>query len=399
MGVIFYGASGEGMGHATRTEVVIKHLMKNHKIVIFSYDRAFKYLKKELDNKRNILEVVEISGINYVYEKNEFKLGKTALKQTSKIKQFLLDNNKIITDKMVEYSPNLIISDFEPLCATTASLLKIPLITIDNISFFSKCKIDDRFEKNIQVKLVRYVRAFVGDYNFIITLYNAPIKKRFKNNSYLIHPIIRDSIVKAKPVKKDHVLVYQTSVSNDRLLDVLKSTKEQYVVYGFNKSKIDKNLTFKKPSKKEFSKDLASCKAVITNGGFTLMSEALYLKKPVYSIPVRKQIEQEINGFYLEKMGYGIQSKEVNFQNLIYFLNNLKKYEQNLKKLKLDVNNYDMLDKKIDYLIEKYEIPKRAQMLAQIVNKRDDIVNKFLEQKKKLKKFTKKITGQIVKKS
>ncbi len=400
MGLIFYAVSGEGMGHATRSEVVIKHLLnKKHKLVIFSYDRAFKYLKKEFKGKKNILEVVEISGINFVYEKNEFKLGKTVLQESSKIKPFLVDNNRIITDKIVEYSPNLIISDFEPFSATIASLLKIPIIAIDNQGIFSKCKLDEKFENLLQIKFVQYLRSFLGDYNFIITFFNVPIKKKCKHNSYLIPPILREQILKAKIEKKEHILVYQTSVSNERLFDILKATDENYVVYGFNKSKVDNNLIFKKPSKKEFSKDLASCKAVITNGGFTLMSEALYLKKPVYSIPVRKQIEQEINGFYLEKFGFGIYSQEINFQNLTYFLNNLKTYEQNLKKLKLDVNNFDMLDQKINHLIKKYEIPKRTQMLSNIVNRRDEVINRFLEQRKKWKKFTKKIKDQIIKSS
>ncbi len=397
MGVIFYSVSGEGMGHATRSEVVIKHLLKKHKLVIFSYDRAFKYLKKEFYKKKNVLDIVEISGINFVYEKNEFKLGKTALQESAKIKPFLIDNNKIITDKVIEYMPNIVIADFEPFSATIASLLKIPLIAIDNQGIFSKCVLDEKFEKNLQVKFVQYLRTFLGDYNFIITVFKVPIKKKCKHNTYLIHPILRSNIIKAKVEKKDHILVYQTSVSNKKLFDVLKSTNEKYIIYGFNKAKVDKNLIFKKPSKKEFSKDLASCKAVITNGGFTLISEALYLKKPVYSIPVRKQIEQEINGFYLEKSGYGIYSEEINIQNLRYFLSNLKIYEQNLKKLKLDVNNFDMLDKKINQLIKSYEIPKRAQMLSNIVNKRDELVNKFLEQRKKLEKFTKKITEQIIK--
>ena len=198
MGVIFYATSGEGMGHATRSEVVIKHLLKKHKIVIFSYDRAFKYLKKEFYREKNVLEVVEISGINFVYEKNEFKLGKTALQESSKIKPFLVDNNRIITDKIVEYSPNLIISDFEPFSVTIATLLKIPVIAIDNQGIFSKCKLDEKFENNLQIKFVQYLRSFLGDYNFIITVFDVPVKKECKHNSYLIHPILRDYILKAK---------------------------------------------------------------------------------------------------------------------------------------------------------------------------------------------------------
>ena len=36
-----------------------------------------------------------------------------------------------------------------------------------------------------------------------------------------------------------------------------------------------------------FENKLASAKAVITNGGHTLLSESMYLKTPVYAIPFK----------------------------------------------------------------------------------------------------------------
>ena len=44
---------------------------------------------------------------------------------------------------------------------------------------------------------------------------------------------------------------------------------------------------------------------MIAGGGFTLMGEAVYLHKPMLSVPVRGQFEQVLNGRYLEKLGYG----------------------------------------------------------------------------------------------
>ena len=42
------------------------------------------------------------------------------------------------------------------------------------------------------------------------------------------------------------------------------------------------------------------------------ISEAIYLKKPVLSVPVRKQFEQIVNGSYLAKLGYGEVHKSLN---------------------------------------------------------------------------------------
>jgi RNA polymerase sigma factor (sigma-70 family) len=36
-----------------------------------------------------------------------------------------------------------------------------------------------------------------------------------------------------------------------------------------------------------------------------MISEAIYLKKPIYSTPAHKNFEQILNGFYVEKLGFG----------------------------------------------------------------------------------------------
>jgi uncharacterized protein (TIGR00661 family) len=95
---------------------------------------------------------------------------------------------------------------------------------------------------------------------------------------------------------------------------------------------------------------LSACKAVIANGGFTLISEALYLKKPILSIPVKKQFEQILNAIYLERLGYGMYSKETNKENILRFSKNIQKYKKNLNKY----NRYDNREslKKIDDTIK-----------------------------------------------
>ena len=75
---------------------------------------------------------------------------------------------------------------------------------------------------------------------------------------------------------------------------------------------------------------MENAKAVITNGGFTLISEALHLKKPIYSNPIRGQFEQTMNAIYLEKLGYGTYDEDIKKESIISFLNNLDKYQKKL---------------------------------------------------------------------
>ena len=64
-------------------------------------------------------------------------------------------------------------------------------------------------------------------------------------------------------------------------------------------------MLFKKPSMDGFLHDLAGCKAIIANAGFSLVSEALYLGKPYLAVPVQHQFEQIFNAYFLDKEGYG----------------------------------------------------------------------------------------------
>ena len=100
----------------------------------------------------------------------------------------------------------------------------------------------------------------------------------------------------------------------------------------------------------EFFKELASCEAVITNGGYSLMSEAVSLGKPVLSIPVNKQFEQILNAVYLDKLGYGKFSKSTNREDIVEFLANLGKYRKNLKKFKRQDNS--KIIKRINYILK-----------------------------------------------
>ena len=77
---------------------------------------------------------------------------------------------------------------------------------------------------------------------------------------------------------------------------------------------------------------------MIINCGFTVLSEALYLKKPIFAIPIKRQYEQILNGYYLQKQGYGVAVKEITKSNFNEFLKNKKMYEKNIKKMQWDDN-------------------------------------------------------------
>ena len=49
---------------------------------------------------------------------------------------------------------------------------------------------------------------------------------------------------------------------------------------------------------------------VVAGGGFTLMGEAVYLRKPMLAIPLAGQFEQIMNARYLAREGYGLAAAD-----------------------------------------------------------------------------------------
>ena len=86
-------------------------------------------------------------------------------------------------------------------------------------------------------------------------------------------------------------------------------------VYGMRggpeADQVDGNLEYRPRSGDGFVEDLRTARGVVTGGGFSLLSEAVYLGKPVLSIPLRGQFEQLMNARYLERDGYGLCAEEV----------------------------------------------------------------------------------------
>jgi uncharacterized protein (TIGR00661 family) len=147
----------------------------------------------------------------------------------------------------------------------------------------------------------------------------------------LVPPIIRKEIIEAKVSEQSHILMYQTSSSLKTVEQTLgELPHETFVVYGMNKDESRGNVVFKPFSESGFIQDFASAKAVIANGGFSFLSEAVYLKKPIYSFPIANQFEQYMNAEYLDKLGYGRHFTELGSDQLKAFIYDLNRFKKNL---------------------------------------------------------------------
>ena len=346
--VVFYCICGEGMGHAIRSSVIIDRIKEKYDIYIFSSDRAYNYLKSKFDN------VYEIGGFNTVYINNKVNNLKTLANALKRNPTNIKVGYETLYRKARKLRPDVIVTDFEIYATTVSKLLNIPLISLDNIHMITQTKISYPANKRIEmIKAKGVIKTYVvkPKVHILTSFFYPPV--RAKKNAVIYPPVIREDILKLKPSEGDHVIVYQTSKESVKLVRKLKSLKnEKFIVYGFNVNKTDQNLTFKEFNEDEFYEDLASAKAVICNGGFTFISEAISLKKPIYSVPAIGNFEQALNGYYVQRLGYGEYHEVMSAAKVKSFLEKIPIYKKNLAKVKK--TNNDGIIKELIYRIEKY---------------------------------------------
>lgn len=345
--VIFYCICGEGMGHAIRSSVIIDRIKDKYDVYIFSSDRAYKYLNEKFDN------VYKIGGFNTVYINNKVSNTKTLINALKHNPLNIKEGYEELYKKARKLSPDVIVTDFEIYATMVSKLLSIPLISLDNIHMITQTAIDyPPKHQGEMLKAKGVIKSYVIKPKIhILTSFFYP-KIKPKKRAVLYPPVIREDILKLEPTIEDHIIVYQTSKESVKLVEQLKSLNEKFIVYGFNKDEVDENLTYKLFNENEFYNDLASAKAVICNGGFTFISEAISLKKPIYSVPAIGNFEQTLNGFYVQKLGYGEYHEEMSPKKVEKFLKRLPKYQEKLAKVKK--TNNDGIVNELIYRIEKY---------------------------------------------
>lgn len=344
MANILYGVNGEGGGHSTRSKEVISHLIsKGHTVHVASFDRGLTNLSKSFD-------VTEIFGFRFAYLNNRVRYRRTAAKNLFTAPRAARSFVKLMR-QVDSWEIDLVITDFEPLTCHVGHRKRLPVISIDNqhcltntdISLPHKYRRDAAAAKLVTRLMTPHAQAYL-----VTSFFAAQPRKR---NTFVFPPILRREVLEVRPSLGDHVLVYVTSPAPE-LAEMLKQVRCPFIAYGFEMEGQDGNVLFKKPSMETFLSDLATCKAIVANAGFSLVSEALHLGKPYLAVPVKHQFEQIFNAYYLDKNGYGAFWDELGKEKIESFLFNLPQFSERLASYSRHDNS--LLLAKLDELVESF---------------------------------------------
>jgi uncharacterized protein (TIGR00661 family) len=303
---ILYGIVGEGMGHATRSIVVLEHLLRSgHEVRVVVSGRAHRFLVERLQHHQNVT-IEEIRGLTLRYLGNRLERGKSLYWNLLHAPESVQKNVKVYR-KVAEdgFKPKLVISDFESWAAFYALRHRLPVVSIDNIQIINRCRHKKSLKRGFDFRLARLAvkMKMPGANHYLISSFFFPSVRRRRTT--LVPPILRHEVTEAKREPGNHVLIYLRAASSKDMLTMLRKLPYDFRVYGLSDGESQGNVTLCPFSEAGFLDDLRTARAVIAGGGFTLMSEAVSLHVPMLSIPIEHQFEQELNARYLEELGYG----------------------------------------------------------------------------------------------
>lgn len=372
---IVYGVVGEGLGHATRSKVILELLMnEKHHVKVVVSNRAYKFLDNSFSHRfprcavakedEAAIDIVEIEGLTMQYVNNVFDEKASVLHTIQRMPTILNNNMGAYYRNLVFWKPQAVISDFDSFAYIFAKAHGLPILSIDNQHVVQRCVIPDEARESNPRAFNNY-KGFVKaklprcDYYIITGFFVPEIRDSYKGKTMLVSPILRQAILDAKPVppeQGDHYLVYQSTKSDDSLISTLQAFGEKCIVYGLGREEKMDNLEFKPFSEQGFVDDLARAKGVIANGGLSLMNEAISLQRPFFSVPVENQYEQVLNSWYLEKLGYGVLSEKIEINALRKWTDNIPQYAKALSTYRHDSNMqlYKTVQRVLDEFSQKF---------------------------------------------
>jgi len=306
MARIVYALSGQGRGHSSRTLAMAAALrIQGHEMLFCCGGTAQEVLESHGES------VVTVPHLKTVIRDNAVLLAPTLVANWP----FIANIDRIVAqlvDRLVDFRPDLVISDFEAFSWRAADRLGVPTISFNHQQVVTETIYDLPAEHWLDAQLAKAIINVIAPKNprrLLLTSFFFP-PLRDPNNTHLVPPIIRAEVEQLAPVRGEHTLVYFNNQAEDarEFRDLLQRDGRPYIVYNQpipeNPTQYP-NIVFKRPSLDEFLEDLATCRAVLCTAGFTLISEALYLTKPILAIPNRGIFEQTINALFLERESLG----------------------------------------------------------------------------------------------
>ncbi|PRP93401.1 hypothetical protein ENSA5_43000 [Enhygromyxa salina] len=327
---IVYALTSQGRGHSSRVTAMAEALeARGHELLFCAGGGAGRLLA---DQGR---EVIEVPVLRHLMHNNHIRLWTSLLQVGKKAIE-----TRGVVDGLIErfetFQPDLLITDFESYSVRAAQRMGLPLMCFNHqqILTHTRYEVPRRYAWDAWVArlVINTVMPRQPEHVVVSSFFYPPL--RYPGQATLVPPILRAAVREIEPSAGEHVLVYHNDPTGIvGLIEAMQAMPEQrFIAYNFERppdaANTMPNIEFKDPNIDGFLVDLASAKAVVSTAGFTLISEALYLGKPLLVMPNGGIFEQTLNALYLrrENLGEAIMHRIPGPEDLRGFLRRVERH-------------------------------------------------------------------------
>ncbi len=331
---VVLGVCGFGYGHSTRQRPILEGLLaRGHDVVLVTNDQSFEVFSEqfpEVTNMRVRVPVIHATpdGIDFDAtaddERNSSPEANAAFWRACGMVQARFGR------------PDVVISDYDQVSGQIAYLFDVPLVTLDQQSKFLgfQCPpIGDYTPYEHRMRLGYFFpKARVRIATSFFTVGYEPVPEYPVT---VIPPILGHDVrgLVAEPEER-HVTVYVSAASHveqsvEELVEVFAGFPEHRfdVFVDTTVAEVPPNVTVRHTDRAAFVDSLRRSSAVVSTAGHNLVTEALYLRVPMFLLPFA-HYEQQLNARIVTEEGVGTSAALLTPENLGHFLANLDGYRE-----------------------------------------------------------------------
>jgi uncharacterized protein (TIGR00661 family) len=297
-----------------RACTVAAHLVScGHAVLLASSGRAAALLRARG------FDVLDVRGLHATYARGRVELRRSAARMLWETPSRLHYNAHVAFRDVVPFAPDVALTDFNGFaCAAAVTCGGVPVVSLDHQHVIDRFRhprpLVASFAADFAVARAAVRAKTLGCARYLVTSFFFPEPNAADAaKTDLVGPVVRPEVEALVPSRGEHVLVYQTTSTGAReLVETLRAVRSAtFRVYGAGIAARLGNVELRAFDERSFLADLASARAVIANGGFTALAEALILGKPVLSVPLVHQAEQQLNAAWLDALGLGDHARRL----------------------------------------------------------------------------------------
>jgi uncharacterized protein (TIGR00661 family) len=301
---IIYGVQSQGQGHLNRAAAVVAELrIRGHHVEVVSSGQPMPAYART-----SLAPWLHIDAPMFTFVDGRLQTIQT-LRNMAKVMPVLWRASKELSKHIRRSGTDMVISDFEPVTAWAAKHAAVPAYGVAGQYRITHTDAKQPGSASDRLLAHAMVAACAPSLRHRFAVSFAPLRVTAKNTT-VIGPLVGPDIATAATTTGEHILVYNYGLSFADLLAQLPS-HYRYIVYGLGVQLPTANVTFEATDRRNFVRDLASCRTVVAHGSFQLACEAAMLGKPLLSIALAGQYEEQFSAHQVLTSGLGLVATRI----------------------------------------------------------------------------------------